>query len=221
MPRSGSTTVDLVGQIYGRLTVLCRAKNPYDTQAMWTCKCICGTVRRITSHRLRFGLTRSCGCLSIESARKRFTTHGQSSPNETTTFRAWSEMLKRCTNTSCKAWNNYGGRGITVCEQWRTFDAFFANMGEKPPGLELDRIDNNGNYEPSNCRWATRKEQARNKRTNRIIEYEGRAQCLAAWADEFNLSYSLLYGRLSRGWSIKRAITMPKRNGKKPHTASP
>lgn len=118
-------------------------------------------------------------------------------------------MIERCTNPNDQQYERYGGRGIKVCERWRKFENFLADMGEPPPGLQIDRIDNEGDYCSSNCRWATRVQQARNKRNNRVIEYRGRAQPLAAWAEETGLNANTIRHRLNLGWSVERALTEP------------
>ena len=126
------------------------------------------------------------------------------------THQSWLDMTYRCTNPRSRNWNYYGGRGIVVCDRWRQFENFLADMGENPKGLQLDRIDNNGNYEPGNCRWATRSEQHRNKRNNRLLTLGVRTQCRQAWADELGISIEALWRRLSRrGWSIEKALTTP------------
>jgi len=116
-------------------------------------------------------------------------------------------MRGRCFNPDNAAWANYGGRGITVCERWREFENFLEDMGECPSGFTLDRYPNNdGNYEPGNCRWATYRQQNRNRRDNRIITHNGQQKCLAEWAELLNLNYEMLKSRLNRGWPIERAM---------------
>jgi len=128
---------------------------------------------------------------------------------ETPEYRTWKDIKKRCYDTHCIGYHDYGARGINVCERWReNFPAFLADMGQKPtPEHSIDRIDNNGNYEPGNCRWATRKVQNRNKGNNRIIEFNGHAKSLAEWAEELGMNYMTLYNRLRLGWSVERAFT--------------
>lgn len=119
-------------------------------------------------------------------------------------------MKNRATNRNDPHWKWYGGRGIKVCKAWlNSFDAFLADMGECPEGLTLERIDNNGNYEPGNCKWATQKEQTRNQRRSRILTLGPRTQCLASWAEEAGIGESVIRGRLSRGWTIEQALTIP------------
>ncbi|MEU2098663.1 hypothetical protein ABZ741_21460 [Streptomyces globisporus] len=124
-------------------------------------------------------------------------------------------MISRTTNPNNASYPSYGGRGITVCDRWRAFPAFYTDMEPTyRDGLSIDRIDNNGGYEPSNCRWATPREQARNKRTNRYIEWRGEARVLADWVDRTGISESTIRRRLERGWSVERALTAPPRYGR-------
>ena len=123
-------------------------------------------------------------------------------------YRAWSSMLNRCENRNNRAYERYGARGIGVCERWRSFRNFFQDMGERPStDHSIDRIDNNGNYEPTNCRWATRLEQGRNKRNSRLVELDGITKPLPEWAEEYGLDVELVRARLRRGWSSREALT--------------
>lgn len=132
--------------------------------------------------------------------------HGAS---HTRTYRIWAGVLSRCRNPLDKAWVRYGGRGISVCQRWYEYSNFLSDMGERPGNLEIERIDNDGNYEPSNCRWATDKEQSRNKRTTFLVSVFGRQQSAAAWAEEFGIKRVTFYSRLSRGYSPEQALTEP------------
>jgi hypothetical protein len=150
--------IDLTGQRFGRLTVVCRVKNHRNGRARWLCRCDCGGERSPQGNHLKHGKISSCGCYRAELS----FVHGMTN---TPTYQTWGNMIARCTNPKNTGYYLYGGRGISICERWFDFNNFFADMGKRPPRKSLDRIDNDGNYEPSNCRWATRKEQRRNQRT--------------------------------------------------------
>lgn len=155
--------IDLSGKVFDRLTVLRKEGRDSHGRALWKCKCTCGTDLIVISANLRSGNTGSCGCI-----RSRFAIPKESKSAETRkspTYISWASMWSRCTNSNRNTWKYYGGRGITVCNQWKRFDNFVDDMGERPAGKSLDRINTNGNYEPNNCRWATASEQMRNRRT--------------------------------------------------------
>jgi len=136
------------------------------------------------------------------------TARGESSP----TYQAWAAMRHRCLRPSNPRFADYGGRGITVCERWSSFAAFLSDMGERPNGMQIDRIDNDGNYEPSNCRWATAKEQTRNRRNNRLLTIDGATKCLAQWSELSGVGYAVIRARLTvLKWEPKRAVFQPER----------
>lgn len=203
---------NLLGQVFTRLTVVERGPNAgvgVSSKARWWCNCICGSSTLVYASALRHGLTRSCGCLNIERARedgwKLNRRHGMT---KTRTHICWDSMLQRCCNPNHKSFEYYGGRGIQVCKRWHAFENFLADMGEVPPGMSLDRVDVNRGYEPGNCRWATAKEQGRNRRNNRLIAHHGETRPLSEWAELHGISRKLLRDRLEQGWPMDRACPL-------------
>lgn len=200
--------IDLTGQRFGRLTVLERMENGENRSARWLCRCDCGNQKIVVGSALRAGKTVSCGCFKRELIATHRTTHGQSN---TRLHWIWCGMVKRCTNPNAHAYDHYGCRGITVCDEWRKFEPFrdWALSHGYTDSLSIDRIDVDGNYCPENCRWATRKEQNNNQRTNRFLTAFGKTQTVQQWADELNINAQTLYNRLNRGWSVEDALTTP------------
>ena len=194
-------TPDLTGRRFGRWTVLGKT----DTRTMWECRCDCGTLRAVNAKNMQSGGSKSCGCLHRQIAAESSRTHGAyGTPLHT----RWLSMLSRVTNPNQqRTWANYGGRGITVCDRWRKFENFAEDMGPTfVPGLELDRIDNDGGYEPGNCRWATLKEQARNRRNNRRVEVDGLTLTAQEWGERLGINPDNIRRRLRDGWSVERAL---------------
>ena len=199
-----SKLLDLSGQRFGRLVALDYERAGKRTY--WRCMCDSGTEHRVETNNLRRGKSRSCGCLGAELASERNSTHHRSG---TQLYRAWASMKRRCNVPACNSYPDYGGRGITVCERWETsFESFMADMGE-PPTAEhsIDRIDVNGNYEPGNCRWATNKQQSRNKRNNRLFSHEGRTATLIEWAETSGVPLITIRKRLQSGVNFATAIS--------------
>lgn len=154
--------IDLVGQVFGRLTVIKETEQQTKSgQYAWVCKCSCGGDAVVAGHDLRKGHTQSCGCLQKERTSKAKKTHGMRHSKE---YNIWSKMWGRCANTNGNRYEDYGGRGITICDRWGKFENFFADMGKCPAGFSIERVDNDGNYEPSNCVWADAFTQAKNRR---------------------------------------------------------
>ena len=203
---------DLTGAKFGRLTVVSLHSKPYKdvwgTQhhPEWNCLCDCGGSSVSSSSNLNSGAAKSCGCLQKELASKSNKTHGMRNLPE---YKIWQYMKKRVLNTNNKNYNDYGGRGISVYSEWiDDFPAFYEHIGPRPtPKHSIDRIDNNGNYEPGNVRWATVSEQRNNTRSNVMITFNGVTKTLAQWCRELGVSYRLVKDRLRLGWSEDRAFS--------------
>lgn len=206
-----SRFIDLTGERFGRLIIIRKVDNDKWGKPYWLCLCSCGKNKVVKGSSLRDGRTKSCGCLRKDMMTQRSTKHNHAvKGKESRTYYSWDSMVQRCTNSNNIGYNHYGGRGIAVCKRWsNSFKNFLEDMGECAKGHSLDRINNNLGYYKVNCRWATPKQQAQNRRSNRKITYDGKTQCLSAWAEEFNMTYSTLYSRLHYGWKIKEALITP------------
>jgi hypothetical protein len=199
--------IDLTGQRFERLIVMQRDGVSKSGQAMWLCKCDCGNTKRIAGYHLKAGHTRSCGCLWQETIISKITIHNM---HKTSTYNTWKALRQRCYNKKNPSFRLYGGRGITICKRWEKFENFYADMGEKPKGMTLDRRNNSKGYSKSNCWWATYRTQANNKRCNCILTFRGRAQTIAEWGYEMGINYNTLWNRLNTfKWSVERALTEP------------
>ena len=196
--------VDISGEVFGRLTVHNVVKRNKHNQLIWRCTCECGTECEALGFLLRRGEKQSCGCLQKEAIAKVNYRHGKT---RTKIYGIWRAMMQRCYDNNSHAYARYGGRGIAVCDKWKSFDGFYADMGDKPDGMSLERIDNNGGYTPENVVWASQKTQSNNRRSNVILEYMGRKQTMQQWADESGLKIQTIWARLNRGWSVDRAIS--------------
>lgn len=205
-----SRFIDLTGQIFGRLTVIGYAGQTESKDSTWFCRCKCEKLTRVHGTALKSGNTTSCGCMKIEILKERRITHGQSGGQRTPEYNTWKAIRGRTQNPNNKRFSDYGGRGITVCARWQKFENFFADMGVRPEGKSLDRIENDGNYCPENCRWATRVEQNNNKRNSHKFAYAGKAQNINQWANEMGMPAKALGKRLNKyGWPIEKALTTP------------
>ena len=200
---------DLTGQRFGRLVATTQTGKNKWGNPMWLCKCDCGEERIVNCHNLLRGHSKSCGCLQREATSKANSTHGMRS---TRLYRTWAHMRDRCYNPKDKRYDQYGGRGIKVCEEWcNSFQAFYEWAMENgySDDLTIDRIDVNGNYEPSNCRWETLKAQANNRSNNRLICIDGESLTLSQWLVKKNMKKETFYERLRRGWSEEKALLTP------------
>lgn len=196
---------EMIGLKFSKLTVTSGAGVDKHQKRIWNCICECGNKTVVATTPLRLGKTQSCGCLKTET----HTIHGDHKSLE---YYAWRSMRNRCKDQNTKYYEKYGGRGIKVCGRWENYLNFLSDMGRKPTkNYSLDRIDNNGDYTPENCRWATKSEQNKNRSVTVWIEHEGKKMLTQDWALEVGLSYSTLYARLRNGWSIKRALNTLKK----------
>lgn len=207
--------LDLTGRKYGRLSVIRYSHNNEHNLRMWLCRCKCGREVTRYSGELNSGKAKSCGCLNSERARQFCLgrkTHGMS---KTPTFQCWASMLARCYSEKETSYKNYGARGISVCDSWRMgFANFLTDMGERPSRTHsIERIDNNGNYEPGNCRWATPAEQARNRRSNIWITYLGETKCANDWARLLGMERTLIESRFHKGWPPEKIFFAEKWHG--------
>lgn len=192
--------IDLTGQVFGRLTVLHRAQGVKKKgRAAWECRCECGNTKVVIGKDLRNGKTKSCGCLRGEQFRQQ-ATHGHCTGARTREYKAWQAMKKRCLYPKAVNYADYGGRGIRVHEPWiNSFEQFLEDMGPAPTQeYSIDRINPDGHYEPGNTRWASRLEQANNKRNSRFITYRGETMTLAQWSSRFGLNSSTLSDGIKR-----------------------
>ena len=204
--------LNLTGQRFGKLTVL-TFKGRYNHQTWWHCKCDCGKDVVTSTNRLKNGQTKSCGCYNREMTKLKNTKHGSSN---SPLYKVWRGMINRCKYPGTKNYDRYGGRGIRVWEEWEnSFDLFskWAIQNGYSEKLTIDRIDNDGNYTPQNCRWVSWKVQARNRSNNHLLELNGVNKPLTEWAEQYNIDYAIVRERINNlGWNVEEAITTPKLN---------
>lgn len=197
--------IDLVGKQFSRLTVL-----RYLKGSKWECKCDCGNIVIVGTQKLNNGNTKSCGCLHKDKWRQVISKHGG---RGTRLYRIWQGMITRCVNPNSKSYRYYGNRGVVVCDEWRKdFQSFreWALINGYAENLTIERINNNGNYEPSNCKWATLKEQQNNTRKNHIITSQGESLTLAQMSEKHNIPVGILTNRINNlGWDAESATTSP------------
>ena len=204
--------LDITGQTFGRLTAKCHAGKTPTGQALWIFDCACGGEKTAQASEVRRGKTTSCGCLAVaqKQAAGKARQHAYSRANMYRERKTWENMLARCYAQGHASYKCYGGAGITVCTKWReSFEEFAKDMGPRPAGKTLDRIDGSKGYTPENCRWADKIEQANNRRTNRRITVGEVTQTVAQWARQNGVSPFVIHGRLQQGWSEHDAVTIP------------
>jgi hypothetical protein len=195
---------NLLGKKYGRLKVI-RENGRFNEMVCWDCVCDCGKTVNVPAYYLTSGQTQSCGCLQRERTSKANTIHGDSKRKaESSLYRIYKHMIWRCENPNCKDYANYGGRGIKVCDEWKKSYLAFKEWALKngyEPHLTIDRIDVNGDYKPSNCRWITLTEQENNRRDNVFLVFDGVRKTASQWAREYGVKPSKIYYRKRKGWS--------------------
>lgn len=208
---------DLAGQRFGELTVLNRIENDRYGRAQWQCRCNCGNLTNVASGNLVSGHTSSCGCMEALNRERMGSRNKRHGKYGTSIYGVWNAIIQRCCNPNQSSFKNYGGRDIQVCDEWKTFDLFYewakqsgyvdvAARGE----CTIERIDVNGDYCPTNCKWVNMQEQANNKRNNHRLLYDGECKTLAQWARSLNIPYDCLKQRINRlGWSAEKALTTP------------
>ena len=209
-------TIDILNKRFGKLVAIKRATNMSGKTA-WECECDCGNITYVTTSNLTCNRIHSCGCLRVEQLLERSTTHNQ---RHTHLYEVWKGLRQRCNNPKHASYHNYGGRGIKVCEEWdKSFQEFYdwayangystENQKDEKLKLTIDRIDNNGDYCPENCRWVDRKIQAINTRVAKTITLNGQTKCIAEWCRFYNISRTNYDTRIKCGWSIEEALTKP------------
>jgi hypothetical protein len=214
------TESEMIGRRNGRLVCL-REVARRGKKRYFLFQCDCGKTKEIMLYSFAIGRVKSCGCISIENLKAAVAkqTQHMGFPAE---FKTWSTMIDRCERPTHQNYASYGGRGITVCQRWKdSFESFLKDMGQKPtPKHSIDRIDNNKGYSPENCRWATQREQNRNRRNNHVVTHEGKTMVLSDWADARGWNRNVLYFRLKNGWSVADALTKPVRTKAPNHSAA-
>jgi len=207
---TSNVRVNLVGCRFGMLTVT-HLLGSYKGKNYWKCVCDCGNTSEVQTSSLKGNNTTSCGCLTTINSIAKSKTHGMTgSP----LYGAWRRMIQRCEDAGCPDYAYYGARGIYVCDRWHDFSNFYADMGERPDGMTLERVDNNGPYSPENCVWASRKEQGQNTRQAKLVVWRGESLTVAEWERRLGWKPGVLKARLNRlGYSVEEAMTKPVKCG--------
>lgn len=204
---------DVTGQRFTRLVVEAEAPPNARHHRRVVCRCDCGVRKIVDLSALRVGDTQSCGCLNNERVAELTYRHGMTTGKPSPEYQSWGNMIQRCTNPKSSMYRLYGARGIIVCDRWLDAAAFLSDMGRKPtPRHTIERINSDGPYAPENCRWATPAEQSRNTSRTRKLTLNGETLCLTDWADRIGIRGDNLRRRLTKGWSVERALTTPPRS---------
>jgi hypothetical protein len=205
--------LNMEGLQFARWTVIERGENDSEGRVRWICKCVCGNTGLVLGKLLRNSHSRSCGCLLKDWLSATYTTHGHSKgakghTKRSSEYNIWADIKQRCRNKDDKGYPNYGGRGIKMCDEWyNSFELFLKDVGVRPsPEHSLDRINNDGDYEPSNCRWATRDVQSRNKRTNIWVEHNGQRMIITDWAIYFGISIRKFNNGIKKGKTHEEVV---------------
>lgn len=197
--------IDLSGRVFGRWTVVGFAGRKHHG-LLWHCRCSCGAMRGVLSKSLLSGRSTSCGCYQAESVSKHRHTHGMTGTPE---YGAWINVIQRCENPKCRTYPDYGGRGIRICAEWReSFRAFYDAVGPRPEGHSLDRIDNDGHYEPGNVRWSERSAQSRNRRACHRITHNGETLTIIEWSERFGIPPGTISARARFGLPSEEILSM-------------
>ena len=194
---------------FGRLKAIRPTRQTARRMTIWLCQCECGNEVEVHSSALTSGNTASCGCLREKHG------HAKSGADRHGTYSSWEHMHQRCSNPNYEYFDDYGGRGIRVCERWASFETFLGDMGERPAGTTLDRKEVDGNYEPGNCRWATIDEQNNNTRRSRRLTYGGRTQSYSEWSRQSGIPRHIIANRARDGWDSDRIFSTPFRQHKR------
>jgi hypothetical protein len=201
--------IDITGNKYNRLTVIKRIGTSNNGQVRWLCQCDCGNYTEVSGGNLKNGSVKSCGCIVTENNKKR-ATHNMTN---TRLYYIWCDIKNRCTNQNLECYKNYGGRGIEVCNEWKNNFLNFYNwamQNDYQKNLTIDRINNDGNYEPNNCRWVTMQKQSYNRRDSYMITINNKTKCLAEWCKIYKIPYLTVYMRITkRGMKPYDALTKP------------
>lgn len=198
---------EIIGNRYGRLTVMLDCGQAKNGAYQYITMCDCGESKVVLGNSMVNGSTKSCGCIRRETTSAKNIKHQGCSDSA---YQTWQGMKTRCLNPNTASYKNYGGRGITIDAKWMDYSGFLEDMGERPDGHTLERLDNSKGYSKDNCKWASTKEQARNTRQNVNLTHNGKTMCMMDWSKELNIPYPTIQDRVRRGWSVDKVLTRRK-----------